>query len=285
MNVHVTRIWDGKKSWAIKEGRTAADFPLFKQLDIPLNYEFWNAFSGPLGFDLMPKGERVTKELREYFLLAKYLGFFIEDFKVLGDNDHVRSEQKKLRKELLNFDKKKSELGSLVLRLIDNDSKKPSLLKKAISSPKVYKHNFLVKEYVIFGAPRKAKTKKTYFIVQEWVEGDTLEQTLEEDMSKEIYGRLLVFIILSLHLFEQEQKLVDMRGKSLVNTNWFVRTENIIVNIETEDVKFIDTRWLWDMTGNFVEKGILSADMVLHSLLQAFDIYLNEYKKLTTKPS
>ena len=278
MHTHVTRVSDkdSGKRWAIKEGRTDMVLPLTKNLELPIDRQFWSDFLGPVGFDIMPTSDRVAKDLRDYFLVAKYFGYFEEDHKIFGDNEFVREEQRKLRKHLENFDRKENSISSLIGRLVDNDEKKLKLIKDAIKSRDVVNYNFLVKEYVILAKSAKSGMKKTFYIVQEWVEGYTLENFLEEDMTKKIYGRLLVFIILALHIFEEEQKVVDTRGVGLGYINQFVATENIVISPEVEGVKFIDTRSLWDLTGSFVEKGLLSSDILLASLIQTFTEYLNK---------
>lgn len=283
MHTHVTRAWTEGKSWAIKEGRTDVSVPLFENVNIPFNRNFWNMLLSPLGYDIMPTSDRIAKDLREYFLIAKYFGYFEEDQKVLGDNQFVREEQKKLRKDLKNFNKRDSEISSLIKRLIGNKEDKIKLLKEAIKKADIVNYNFLVKEYVIFSKPKKAKYKKTFYIVQEWADGYTLQDYLEEDFTQKIYGRLIVFLILALYLFEQEQKVIDTRGGTVINTNWFINTENVIINPETEDVKFIDTRSLWDLTGTFAEKGIFSSDMLLHSLIESFNDFLGKYKSISSQ--
>ncbi|MBN1915718.1 hypothetical protein JW796_01840 [Candidatus Dojkabacteria bacterium] len=283
MHSYVTRVWSEGKSWAIKEGRTDLSVPLLENIDIPLDRNFWSMFIGPLGYDIMPTTDRIAKDLREYFLIAKYFGYFKDNQKVLGDNQFIRKEQKKLRKELKDFYKKESDISSLIWRLIGKKEEKMKLLKEVIKKTDIVNYNFLVKEYVILSKPKKAKYEKTFYIVQEWAEGYTLQDFLEEDFTKKTYGRLIVFLILALHLFEQEQKVIDTRGGTIMNTNWFINTENIIVNPETEEVKFIDTRSLWDLTGTFAEKGIFSSDMLLHSLITSFNDFLENYKAISSR--
>jgi len=280
MHTYVTKVWDKNSVWAIKEGRSDSFIPISKNFEFPVNREFWDMLLSPLGLDIMPNDDKIAKELREYFLVAKYLGYFDKErFKVLGDNEFIIDEQKQLRKDLFNFDKKDSEIASLVKRLLNNNFEKSKILKKAICKKGIIDYNFLVKEFVILSKPTKSKFEKTFYIIQEWAEGHPLSDSIEEDFSKKVLGRLIVFIILSLFLFEQEQKVIDTRGSGVFNTNWFEETENVVINTDTDEVKFIDTRSLWDLTGNFIEKGIFSSDMLLHSFIQSFEHYLDEFKK------
>ena len=283
MHTLVTKVESEGKKWVIKEGRTDLSWAITKDLSLPLDRGFWGSFLAPIGIDIMPSIDKVAKDLREYFLVAKYFGFFEEDHKILGDNQFVREEQRRLRRELGSFDKKDSGLGSLAKRLLDGDEKRIKILKDAIKRKDVLNYNFLVKEYVVLSHPVKSKIKKTYYIAQEWVDGYTLENSLEEDFTKKIYGRLLVFIILAIYLFEEEQKVIDTRGAVFSNINWFATTENVIVNTETQDVRFIDTRSLWDLSGTFAEKGLLTPDMLLASFLQTFNDYMDGYRELMKK--
>jgi len=72
----------------------------------------------------------------------------------------------------------------------------------------------------------------------------------------------LVYLILLMNY--QIHLVPDTRPRYplLQVNNWLTKTDNIILS--KDDIKFIDTRWLWDYNSNIIKRGVVIPDMILN---------------------
>jgi hypothetical protein len=86
------------------------------------------------------------------------------------------------------------------------------------------------------------------------------EKTLTQDTKKQMV--LLVYLILLMNY--QIHLVPDTRPRYMLLqvNNWLTKTDNIMLN--NKEVKFIDTRWLWDYKSNIIKRGLIIPDMIIN---------------------
>jgi hypothetical protein len=260
-NVHdVNNIQENIPKKVVKIG-IVEDFkpPLAKWLKISFSREKAEKFlKGLLGqdFDIVPDEEMIKNGVAEYMLMKEYF----------GDEEGKRAE---LIAELNNPD---DPFRKELLSIIRDET---AIAKLAEIIQKNKEINFLPKEQTVIGHPpeltkqqadklqeKKEKLPVTFYIFQEKIEGKTLLDLDEEELSRrpELVEKLLMFSVLTKKMYYDTGKLIDTRPKEFLEHpfEWFRETENIIIDMGDkrgdEKVYFIDTRLLWDKDQKFIGK-------------------------------
>lgn len=196
----------------------------------------------------------------EYKLIKRY-------FSPLPKN----SEEKDPREELLNdLQNKNSKFYKELFSFLGKEQIElaEETFKKHINE------NFLKDEHLVIGHPphltqeemdqmiKKGKEAPvTYYIFQERVEGDivSLSELTEKELfrRKELLEKLLTFVLLLKKMYEDTGKIIDTRPEHMWKnpTEWFQKTGNLLIDKDTNNVYFIDTRWLWDSNVRFLGKN------------------------------
>ena len=127
--------------------------------------------------------------------------------------------------------------------------------------------NLLPVEFLLYSGSisEENSNNDTYYIVQEYVKGDLFHDADELKAPEIVQSKLLLVAVLVLIMAMLEDKVPDMRPRYMMgeSRDWFGLTDNVIVN--DSEVFFIDTRWLWDLKGNFVQRGLLIPEITIES--------------------
>lgn len=251
---------DNDPEYVVKIGHTR-DYPVpfLKLFDLRLPRErisnFLKKFLGEK-FDLMPNFDSIKSGVAEYLLLKDY--YSPQD---ASSEDKIEDEPRALLLEALSDEK--SALYQEMRELLGNDNEVEEI------SEVFKKHkddNFLLKEQVVMGHPPEftqeelekretagEKLPSTYYIFQEKVKGDEiapLYEITDEELKEhpEILEKLLTFAMLTKKMYEDTEKIPDMRPEEILRHpfEWFQKTANILVDKGKEELYFIDTRWLWE---------------------------------------
>jgi hypothetical protein len=233
--------------------------PILKALKLSFNRQkmsdFLVKFLGPT-FKIMPDLEYIKNGLAEYLLMKNY--FSPKEPETASEINPELSVREALIQEL---DNKNSVFCKDLPELSEHEL--------VICSKAMRQHSadeFLPNERMGVGPTKnlteaeqlqlKAEGKelqKTYFIIQERVLGNdvvSLSEITDQDLARnpEIARKLLAFALLTKKMYLDTGKLIDMRPEELAKNpfEWFQKTANLLVNRENSDVKFVDTRWLWD---------------------------------------
>jgi hypothetical protein len=206
-------------------------------------------------FSFLPHLPEIMRQYKLYLTFAQYFGFFANKNSYYHPSlDMMVSEQRHIRNSLLFY---KPELEKHFK--IKFNSKLDSIL---LSDDRF--HNFLPKEYLIYGKSISPENKNelTYFIIQDFVKGTNLNKMDETSLSTPLTKQIIVFLYLILLMDYQAGLIPDTRPKYLIAQiyNWLFRTDNIIVT--QNEVKFIDTRWLWDKNSNLIKRGLIIPEMI-----------------------
>ncbi len=123
---------------------------------------------------------------------------------------------------------------------------------------------------MVYGKPLSSenKNKDTYYLVQDFVKGDILRDRRKELKTNEhLKNQLIVIAILSLYLYEAKSLMPDFRPAVILTdgANWFVNTNNIVIG-EDDCMKIIDTRWMWSLSLNIVQRGLAIPEMTRMSI-------------------
>jgi hypothetical protein len=250
------RVFKHKEfNWVIKEGRWDLEVDFFGTGKIPLNIKLMEKFLGLFSFSFRPRLKEVLRQYNLYLKFAEYFGFFEKKGDYFHPNiNEIHSSQRHLRNSLLYF---KPEIEKHFHFKI-NDKIDSILLSD------VRFHNFLPKEYLLYGKSLSPENGAhyTYFIVQDFIAGTNLDKLDETDLPENTTKQLIVLLYLILLMDYQIGLLPDTRPKYVISQmyNWLLKTDNIMIS--NNDVKFIDTRWLWDKNDNFVKRGLIIPEMI-----------------------
>ena len=244
--------------WVIKEGRWDIDIPLiFGSKNIhgqPLQ-----KLLSPFSYKFLPTKEEAWRQYQEYLLLARYFGFFDDAYSYYPEYEAITHFQNGLRWNIEIFS------GILHARFgIDI----PDILNEDF--PRF--HNFLPREYMGYGASisKENKGKKTSYIAQEFIRWTPFSQKKLEELSQEELKQIYLLCLLILICYVQTGKIPDTRPTSDPKHwgQWFLHTENIFVT-DSQGIKMVDTRWLWDVDGNIIKRGIMIPELILQSVIRA----------------
>lgn len=236
--------------------------PLLKALRItfprPETSRFLEKYLGK-EFKIMPDEELVRNGVAEYVQMKKYFGYEPRESPAEGEESAPDS-----REELVSQLRNPEDSFSRELRNIIGRSER---FETAIQSVQHQRNeNFLPREQVVIGHPRETtradvqahqqsgeKLPMTYYLLQERIAGDhvkPLAELTDQDLRAhpQLIERLLTFAVLTKKMYADTGKLIDTRPEEVLKHpfEWFQKTANILVNLETEKVFFVDSRWLWD---------------------------------------
>lgn len=242
-------------------------------------------------FQIHPDQDFIKNGVAEYLLMKEYFGH---------DENENKNTSSENREELIDSLKNSdSPFYKEMNRVIESN-------KMADVAEIIEKHkneNFLPEEQTVVGHPPGLTRKKaeelqakgeklpmTYYIYQEKVSGQNvvpLYQLDENEFLKypELVEKLLTFAILTKKMYSDAGKLIDTRPEELAKNplEWFGKTANILVNKDTQELSFVDTRWLWESDSRIGRNGL---DLVKHLGIRSIDNAIRKFAnmlKLTMK--
>jgi hypothetical protein len=224
---------------------------------------------GTKSVEIYPTPESAMRAYKEeYKLIKKYFSPIDRDNSLEnGEKDPRQELSIDLRNPQSKFFKEMRELlgDDQLIRKLDNIFDKHG------------DENFLKDENMIIGLPRNLSQEKinalrkagkhvpsTYYIFQEKVTGDvvSLSDMSDEDLKERpmLIKKLITFALLQKKMYEDTGKLIDTRPDELLRRRleWFQKTGNILIDKNTNNLFFIDTRWLWDSKTRFIGKKWLN---------------------------
>jgi hypothetical protein len=252
------RVFKMKNSdWVVKEGRWDLDINLFGDAKLPLPAQLTEKLLSIFSFTLLPSIKEILRQYKAYLKFVQYFGYFEKDDSYYHPNkDLIFNAQKNIRDSLVfyrdDLEKHyKIDLGPDIDRILNSEVKY---------------HNFLPKEYLLVGKSisKENRNKTTYFIVQEYVKGTLMHDYDDSTLSPEIRSQLILLVYLILLMNYQIHLVPDTRPRYPIIQidNWLTKTDNIMLN--NKEVKFIDTRWLWDYNSNIIKRGLFIPDMIVN---------------------
>jgi hypothetical protein len=216
-------------------------------------------------FKIMPTQEFITNGMAEYMLIKEYFGNEAENAATREDLVKSLSDREDpFYKDLCNnLTPEQIKMLAEILKLHENE-------------------NFLPGEDLVIGHPpettmeqfKKNKEQEknsplTYYIIQDRVKGDSVKplyEVAEDELinSPELVERLAIFALLAKKMYMDTGKLVDSRPEEVAKhpLEWFQQTSNILVDVKTGTVRFVDTRWLWDADSAVGKKGVNLIEML-----------------------
>ncbi|MEI7578820.1 MAG: hypothetical protein WCJ58_02140 [bacterium] len=232
------------QNWLVKEGRWDLDIDLIGKLRLAIPASSVEKLLNQFQMSFLPTKEQIKEQLARYFELVKYLGYS-EDLN--SQNHNFFPVQKRIRSRLIASVKEYIADEKLYQKICDYFSN------REITT------NFLVKEYLLFGkslSPEN-KNKLTYFIIQEFVAGKTLHDFNLKDSDAQVKSRLIEFCLMLLLLNKEKNLIPDTRPRFLLTEgfDWLGKTDNIIITPDNQ-LKFIDTRLIWNIKDNFIKRGL-----------------------------
>lgn len=252
------RVYKMKNAdWVVKEGRWDLDINLFEGVKLPIPAKLVDGIFKMFSSALLPTEKEILRQYKAYLRFAQYFGYFEKKDCYYHPNlDLIFNAQKNIRDSLVFYREDiekhyKIDLGPKIDSILTSDVKY---------------HNFLPKEYLLVGKSisRENKGKNTYFIVQEFVKGTLMHDYEESDLTEDTKKQMILLVYLILLMNYQIHLVPDTRPRYplLQVNNWLTKTDNIILN--KDEIKFIDTRWLWDYNSNIIKRGVVIPDMILN---------------------
>lgn len=245
--------------WVLKEGRWDLDIPVHKHVSVPVHAEFIERMLRPFSFRFLPTPEQALAQQEHYMLFQSYLGYADQHDPIFlhPEGEHIVSLQKKRRDDLLKD-----------IHVVEDRLPRAltPFVREALHSEYAH-HNFLPKEYLLYGTSlsKKNKQRKTFFVVQERLEGTTLHDMPLSKLAHEQKMQLAVLLYL-LVLFREETGIVpDTRPRFplLQAYDWLTKTDNILFT--ESGLKFIDTRWFWNEKHGWVSGGLFLPHLTMHN--------------------
>jgi len=246
-----------KSKWILKESRWDLSLELFWNTRLPLPANITEKVLNFFSFTFRPREEEVLRQYRMYLSFVEYFGFFDEASEYYHPNINIiHTAQKSIRESLLYFKPKIEKKYAIKLS---------SKLDEILETDVMY-HNFLPKEYLLFGKSisKENKGKDTQFIFQEFLEGALLHDVKRQKMEKRQLHELILMIYMLLLMHYQLGIIPDTRPRYVFTEayNWLTKTDNVMM---TQDgLKFIDTRWFWDSSWNIFKRGFIIPNMIIN---------------------
>lgn len=244
------------KKWVVKEGRWDLDFTILGDVKIPLPARLIQKLMSIFSYQFQPTTKNIQNDYRGYLEFAQYFGYFERksDFPHPGI-DLMFTAQKNIRDTLLFYKPALERKYKIKL-----DKKIDMIL-----TSNVKYHNFLPKEYQLFGQAisKENQGRETSYILQEFIKGKHLAASDDRNLKPSHKKQLILMIYLVLLMHMQIGLLPDTKPKGgiLGAANWLTNTENILLT--KNDIKFIDTRWFWDVNANFVRRGGMIPNLII----------------------
>lgn len=248
--------------WVIKEGRWDIEFPLFHNLTFPLPSKLTQDFFNLFSWSFHPTQKVIQKQYTYYLQFIQYFGYFhTPKYDLIKKYFHpdihtITQKQHELRHSLPTTIPLIEKAYNIIL---------PEKVKTIIAS-RVRFHNFLPKEYLLIGKSLrgKYKGKLTYFIFQKYIKGKLLHDIPVATLSQRFRSQLILLAYLILLMHYNLGLVPDTRPRYPFTEvfDWLTKTDNIIVS--ANGLKFIDTRWMWETKGNFIQRGLIIPDLVIN---------------------
>jgi hypothetical protein len=241
-------------NWVVKEGRWDPSIEIFFNLRMKIPGKLLEIGNKYTKFTFLPSLKEAIRQYSEYQLMMKYFGYF------QSDEIYYHPEREKIFKT-------QNEIRNKVPKIIQKINQKyKTNLSESTFTKEELQHNFLPKEYFLFGKSisKQNKEKDTYLIFQEFVEGLSLRNFKIQALEQKTKRQLKLLVVLMLGLYFETGKLVDTRPKYPVIEflRWLDKTDNIFVD-NSGNVKFIDTRWMWDSKKNLFARGFVIPELCL----------------------
>lgn len=253
----VSRI-DGTP-WVVKEGRW--------HLSVPIPMQSWLIpgwlLHGPLrafGSGCLPTEREIRRQYDMYQTVARYVGCFMGDDHVpdgYPDGDDLSNEQRLIRERLPQTI---ADMEAFYQRRF------PVVLSEVLSGQTRW-HNFLPREYLLFGKPISGGRRETSYLFQEFINGIPSHDARRGELPRDIRNQLLLLAYLILLLRKETGFVPDTRPRHLFrpSSDWLLDTDNILIG--PRGVKIIDTRWFWEADGNIVRRGLGLAELSIQACL------------------
>ena len=246
-------------SWIVKEGRWDTDLKVWGDLFIPIPTQPLDELLKLFNTSFLPTSDEIKRQYQIYFIFIKYFGFFSKNNYYHPRLNFLQKEQREIRSRLIDSIQKIEEIYKIEL---------PNKIEKIIND--VSKTNFLPKEYTLTGKSisQTNHEKATVFIFQRYIQGKSLHDIEFDQMSVKVKKQLILFLFLTLVMRFETNLIPDLRPRYLIfqATDWFFKTDNMIISTEKNSVKFIDTRWLWEADSNYVKRGLMIPDLIITSV-------------------
>jgi hypothetical protein len=304
--IHGLYDLEGKDTkWLAKEADDKYSPPFFNRFKINFSREKFSNFLekilGP-GFKIKADKEFIKNGLLEYVLIKKYF----------GSNADAKSDQNKTETDSEAIGEIKENAGAQIIRELQDENSvffkellnaaggKEGIEKISEVMEKNKDYNFLPKEHLVVGHPsslsrqeaedmqaRGEKLPMTYYIIQEWIKGEEVAPLFEmddEELEKHpaMVEKLLTFLVLAKKMYIDTGKLIDTRPEEVGKhpLEWFNKTGNILVDKKTDQVHFVDTRWLWDKKSRLGEGGL---NIIKLLFVGSIDKSIEKYTAMLTR--
>lgn len=244
--------------WVFKEARWDLSLELFANTQLPLPAKIVQAFAGIVKYQFLPRKSFVLDQYRHYMDFSQYFGYFDKpDLYYHPKLKEIYFSQRDIRNSLLS---KKNELEW------EYKFKMNPKIDKVLRS-KAIRHNFLPKEYQLYGKSISPSNKRqlTSFIFQKFINGDPLYKiNLKELKQKHLY-EVIVMLYMILLMHKEIHILPDTRPRFVLTQayNWLTKTDNIFYDKE-DGFKFVDTRWVLDTKANFFQKNMIAPQIAIN---------------------
>lgn len=224
-------------------------------------------FMGLFSFTFYPTLKETLRQYKLYLNFIQYFGYFKDNEYYHPNLELIKNSQRQTRESLAYYIPELEKFYKIKF-----NQKLEAILKSDVS-----KHNFLPKEYLLFGksVSKENGEKTSNFIVQEFVEGKLLHDYKEGSIDAKIDHQLVLLVYLILLMNYQIGLIPDTRPRYPMTQvyNWLTKTDNIIVG--NKGVMFIDTRWLWEYKANYIKRGLFIPDLIIN-LAKEYINYLLE---------
>jgi hypothetical protein len=248
--------------WVVKEGRWDLDIALFHDVKLPLPSKLTQDFLNLFSYSFHPTPTVIKQQYQHYLEFVQYFGHF-RSSKYRADHKYHHPDVEEIALKQHTF---RSDLAETIPEIEYVYSiRLPERVKQILTSS-IRFHNFLPKEYLLMGKSLrgKYKDKLTYFIFQKFVKGSLLHDEPLENLPQKYRSQVLLLAYLILLMHYKRGLVPDTRPRYPLTEvfDWLTKTDNIIVS--ENGLKFIDTRWMWETKGNFVQRGLIIPDMVVN---------------------
>ncbi len=260
MQAYVYRIED--TNYVLKEGRWDLDIPVTSKTNIRIHPTMAGLILNTVSYPFLPTEQEVARQFKLFNILRQYFGYAHTDkhptFKtsatLLRKQKAVRVNLPAMFHEIQDEYKiqMKRELHDI---LLGDNVKHPNTLTKS---------NFLPDEVLLYGESihPKQSGKQTFYIVQEFVDGQRMADIKPDTQPENIKSKLYLFAYLVLYMHMETSYVPDLRPRHLASPKeWFTGTDNIVIT--EDDVRFIDTRLLWNTEDKPIQRGLIIPDLNL----------------------
>ena len=251
------------EDWVVKEGKWDITFEA-AFIKLPLPASIIDRLMGLFSFFFLPRKKVIKDQYRDYLAFAGYFGYFEGDSYDHPNQQLMFNLQQNIRNSLVQYIPQVEGYYNIKI--------KPEVVE--VLKSKVRNHNFLPREYMLYGPSisRENKGKDTYFIFQDFIDGVLMHDYDINTADKRLRQQLILFAYLQLLMNAQIDMIPDTRPRTAGESfNWLTMTDNIIVNPK-RGLVFIDTRWMWRVKSNFVSRGFLIPELAIN---QAKDLVMN----------